>query len=264
MLRVMIADDEPIERMVVTKKIQKNFDGRLEVVQAENGEEAVELFFSEGCSIAILDINMPGMSGLEAAAKIREADNACSIIFLTAYDEFGYAKKAFSVRALDYLLKPGSDDELIAVLEEAIRLARKAQQKTLVQKENRHVESAEEEKNADNARMRAVAGAIGDYLQQHYAEDISLQDIAGTMGYSDAYFSKIFKQCFDKNFTVYLTELRVELAKQMLPDLGVNIKEIGTRVGFHDSNYFTRVFKRTTGMTPSEYRNHVIEESGKI
>ena len=56
----------------------------------------------------------------------------------------------------------------------------------------------------------------------------------------------------------------MELAKQMLPDLGVNIKEIGTRVGFHDSNYFTRVFKRTTGMTPSEYRNHVIEESGKI
>lgn len=264
MLRVLVADDEPIERMVVTKKIQKNFDGQLEAVQAENGEEAVRRFFSEGCSIAILDINMPGMSGLEAAAKIREKDNVSSIIFLTAYDEFSYAKKAFSVRALDYLLKPGSDEELIAVLEEAIRLEEKAQKKTLVRKENRHMESAEEEKNTDNARMRAVAVAIGDYLKQHYMEDIALQDIAGAMGYSDAYFSKIFKQCFDKNFTVYLTELHVELAKKMLPDLAVNIKEIGTRVGFHDSNYFTRVFKRTTGMTPSEYRNYAIEESEKV
>lgn len=62
------------------------------------------------------------MNGLEAAEQIREEDRDCSIIFLTAFDEFSYAKRAISVHALDYLLKPGTEEELVAVLEEAIRL----------------------------------------------------------------------------------------------------------------------------------------------
>lgn len=250
MLRVLVADDEPIERMVITKKIQKYFDGRLESVQAENGEEAVKLFAQMQCSIALLDINMPGMNGLEAAEQIRKLSKECSIIFLTAYDDFNYAKKAFSVRALDYLLKPGSDEELVTVLEEALHRMESGEGKT--------VKGAEEGKavrtTVENARTQAVADLIRTYIEEHYADDISLQDVAGVMGYSEAYFCKIFKQCFDKNFTVYLTEFRVEMAKRLLEDMSVNIKEVCARVGFRDSNYFTRVFKRTTGMTPSEYR----------
>ena len=65
---------------------------------------------------------MPGINGLEAAEQIRGKHGDCSIIFLTAFDEFSYAKKAIAVKALDYLLKPGLETELVAVLEEAIRL----------------------------------------------------------------------------------------------------------------------------------------------
>ena len=64
----------------------------------------------------LLDIEMPGVNGLEAAEQIREKDRDCSIIFLTAFDEFSYAKRAISVHALDYLLKPfGFQDFLKAV-----------------------------------------------------------------------------------------------------------------------------------------------------
>lgn len=267
MLRVLVADDEPIERMVVSKKIQKYFGGRLEVVLAENGEDAVRLFAEMECRIAILDISMPGMNGLEAAEKIRGKDKGCSIIFLTAFDEFSYAKRAISVKALDYLLKPGSDEELIAVLEEAINLAGwETAQKRFDKNKGASGEggkelSAQEEKIYDSARTQAVADAIYHYIQTHYREDIALQDVAGAMGYSDAYFCKIFKQCFDKNFTVFLTEFRVEAAKTLLGDAMVNIKDICVQVGFRDSNYFARVFKRTTGMTPSEYRNQVLRHN---
>lgn len=257
MIRVLIADDEPIERLVMMKKIQKYFSGRLETVQAENGEDAVALFRENGCRIAILDINMPGMNGLEAAEHIRQTDGECSIIFLTAYDDFQYAKKAFSVRALDYLLKPGLDEELIAVLDEAISREEQSGQRRKI---NPAQGGAEEEKNCDNARMAAMTDAIRAYIQERYDTDISLQDAAGALGYSDAYFSKIFKQYFGRNFTVYLTDFRVTKAKELLRDITANIKDIGTRVGFHDSNYFARVFKRTTGMTPSEYRNHILEK----
>lgn len=66
---------------------------------------------------------MPGINGIQAAERIREKDKKCCIIFLTAFDEFAYAKKAITVRALDYLLKPWDEKELMLVLEEAMRMA---------------------------------------------------------------------------------------------------------------------------------------------
>ena len=88
-------------------------------MSAVNGREAVEQFFAENCQIALLDIEMPGMNGLEAAEQIRKRDKNCSIIFLTAFDEFNYARRAIAVRAMEYLLKPVEDQELVAVLEKA-------------------------------------------------------------------------------------------------------------------------------------------------
>ncbi len=74
------------------------------------------------------------------------------------------------------------------------------------------------------------------------------------MNYSDPYFCKLFKQCFEKSFTTYLSEFRVNKAKQLLVDVTINVKEISDRVGYRDSNYFAKVFKRVVGVTPSEYR----------
>lgn len=91
MKRVLIADDEPIERMIVSRTVEKYFSEELTVVSAANGREAVEQFFAGDCQIALLDIEMPGMNGLEAAEQIRKRDKNCSIIFLTAFDEFNYA-----------------------------------------------------------------------------------------------------------------------------------------------------------------------------
>lgn len=92
MYRILVADDEPIERQVVSKRIQKNFPGQIEIFTAQNGREAMEIFERENCQIAILDISMPGINGLEAAKYIREKYPDSIIIFLTAYDEFNYAK----------------------------------------------------------------------------------------------------------------------------------------------------------------------------
>ena len=263
MYRVLVADDEPIERTVVNKTIQKYFKGQLEVVEAVNGREAVQLFFEKECQIALLDIEMPGINGLEAAERIRENDKECSIVFLTAFDEFGYAKRAICVHALDYLLKPGADEELIAVLEEAIQVAKENEQRTEENGAQRNTESerniAQEEnenweQSTENVRMTAVAEGIREYIDTHYMEDISLQTAAGAMNYSEAYFCKLFKQCFNKNFTAYLTEYRVKEAKRMLEQPAMNVKDVGRAVGYMDSNYFTRVFKRITGQTPTEYR----------
>ena len=109
MYRILIADDEPIERMVISKKINNLFQDQFEIFQAENGREAVSVHEENMCDIALLDIEMPGINGIEAAEQIRKINKQCCIIFITAFDEFLYAKGAIRVRALDYLLKPCND-----------------------------------------------------------------------------------------------------------------------------------------------------------
>lgn len=264
MYRVLVADDEPIERMIVARTIKKYFSGQLEVVEAVNGREAAKFFTEKDCQIALLDIEMPGVNGSEAAGQIREKNKDCSIIFLTAFDEFNYAKRAISVHALDYLLKPGTEEELVTVLEEAIRLLN--ERTDGLREDRKEILTEKQEKKKDiqpesgNIRMSAVAENIRQYISMHYKEDISLQSVAEEMNYSDAYFCKIFKQCFDKSFIVYLTEFRMEQAKQLLADVRINVKDISTNVGYRDSNYFAKVFKRAVGSTPTEYRMEILKQ----
>ena len=283
MLRLLIADDEVIERKVLYKTLQKNVGDQCVIFQAENGRQALRVYEEEKIQIAILDIEMPGINGIEAAQKIREKDKECCIIFLTAFDEFSYAKKAITVRALDYLLKPYDEQELMLVVEEAMRLAAEYQANRQAAEyqagwlaagyqANRQAagyqagpgqkselpEAAlpvgDDMEDGGQARLSKVTEIISHYIETNYMYDISMQDLARHMNYSEAYFCKLFKQCFNKNFTSYLTEYRVGEAKRMLAMPTVNVKDIGRAVGYSDSNYFAKVFKRITGQSPTEYR----------
>lgn len=93
MYRLLIADDEKIEKMVLYKTIQKSLGNQCQIFEADNGREALEVYEREQIQIAVLDIEMPGINGIQAAEQIRKKDRECCIIFLTAFDEFSYAKK---------------------------------------------------------------------------------------------------------------------------------------------------------------------------
>ena len=238
MLRLLIADDEMIERQVLYKTLQKNLGDRCRIFQAANGREALKIYEEEKIQIAILDIEMPGINGIEAAQQIRQADKDCCIIFLTAFDEFSYAKKAITVRALDYLLKPYDEQELMLVVEEAMHIAGEQRQSGGDEDENENPVTADTEEPEDggHARLSKVTSLISQYIHENYMFDISMQDAARAMNYSEAYFCKLFKQCFDQNFTSYLTRYRIKEAKKMLEQPTVNVKEIGRAVGYGDSN----------------------------
>ncbi len=255
MYRVLVADDEPIERQVVYKKLMNFFPGQVEIFLAENGIEAVSIFKEKNCQVAMLDIAMPGMSGLDAAEEIRKMSPDCGIIFLTAFDEFSYAKKAIRIRALDYLLKPGSDDDIINAMERAFYLCDKNTKQAPTHNEVKDMSSAQE---TSEQSSNTFVKDISDYINNHYKEDLSLQDVASVLGYSDVYFCKIFKQNFGRNFITYLNNYRIDRAKELLADPEINIKDISTEAGYRDANYFTRVFKRIVGSTPSEYRSGVL------
>ena len=312
MYRVLLADDEQIERMALAKRLKRHFGDSLKISEAVNGVEALDVCKREKSQIVIMDISMPEMNGVEAAEHIREQDEDCIIIFLTAYDEFSYAKRAIVIRALDYLLKPCEEEELVAVMEEAMRLTDRrgagveggasgrteaASGRTEAAWGRTEAASggteaawggteaasggteavsggmargigaewagegtyppAQERVQRDDGdgRMAQVAETIREYIRDNYMKERSMQDAARMMNYSDAYFCKLFKQCFDQNFTSYLAHFRINEAKRLMKDKRISVKDVSLSVGYYDSNYFAKVFKRITGMIPSEYRD---------
>lgn len=96
------------------------------------------------------------------------------------------------------------------------------------------------------------------YLEAYYDQKITLESLAGYVGLSKYYFSVLFKRSQTINFSTYLTQLRIEKAKELLRKPRARISEIYAQVGFNDPQYFSKIFKKYTQMTISEYRNKMI------
>lgn len=92
------------------------------------------------------------------------------------------------------------------------------------------------------------------YIQENFRKELSLDDVSKEVNVSPYYFSKLFKEEVGENFIDYLTELRINNAKELLRRPVLSIREAGMQSGYADPNYFSRIFKKHTGMTPREYR----------
>ena len=264
---VGIVEDEVIERQALRMIMEEKRPVLQVVFEAEDGNSALKMARQHQPDILIVDIQIPGCTGLELCQELRQEGYSGLIIISTSYSLCRYAYLAIKLNVLDYLLKPGTEEELVAVLEEAIRLLEEKADGSQKNVREKPVDMQEKKKDAElengNVRMSAVAENIRQYIDMHYKEDISLQSVAEEMNYSDAYFCKIFKQCFDKSFIGYLTEYRLERAKQLLADVRINVKDISVNVGYRDSNYFAKVFKRAMGSTPTEYRMEILKQMNK-
>jgi len=129
MYRLLIADDEMIERDAVKYILGRNFIDMFEISEACNGKEAIEKAASFKPDIIFLDIKMPGTNGLEAAARIRDILPECRIILISAYHYFNYAKDALSIGADDYITKPAPPEKIISTLEKVICLIEESRAK---------------------------------------------------------------------------------------------------------------------------------------
>ncbi len=93
-----------------------------------------------------------------------------------------------------------------------------------------------------------------EYVQQNYAQHITLEDVAAMCGFNATYFSEVFKRKSGKNFSDYLTEVRMTAAKELLRNTRKTIYDVADAVGYKDAKYFSQQFTRYAGMKPTEYR----------
>jgi two-component system response regulator YesN len=103
-----------------------------------------------------------------------------------------------------------------------------------------------------------VVQKAGEYLHTHFREKINIQDVARAVYLSPCHLSKVFKQELGCTIMEFLTKIRIEEAKRMLRDPQYSVIQVANALGFKDPGYFTKVFKRSEGITPSQYREKAI------
>ena len=261
MIRLLIADDERLEREALAEMVRRRFvEHEIVLEEAENGRKAADTAILWGADLILMDIEMPGMNGLDAARAVLAQRPSCRVIFVTAYSLFQYAHEAVHLGACDYLLKPVDPDELEASIRRAIRqieTERKLEALAPIQPEPEAPAAPDEEAThgGDESSQNALVMAhVRRYLEDNYMFDISLDSVGEILHISPAYLSAQFKKYQKMNFLDCLTELRINAAKELLNDPFRSSAEVASMVGYEDASYFARAFKKRTGVTPTQYR----------
>lgn len=268
MIRLLIADDEKLEREALAELVQRRFEREVVLEVAENGRKAADTAVLWGADLILMDIEMPGMSGLDAARAVLAQRPSCRVIFVTAYSLFQYAHEALHLGACDYLLKPVDPDELEASVRRAMRqieTERKLEELAAAQPQPEQTETEEEAEDApeesENSQTALVMAHVRRYLEDNYMFDLSLDSVGEILHISPAYLSAQFKKYQKMNFLDCLTELRINAAKELLADPFRSSAEVASMVGYEDASYFARAFKKRTGMTPTQYRRQASQKA---
>lgn len=248
MYRVVIADDEKTMRSGLAQLIASyQMDLSVEAMACD-GQEAIDAVKKLHPQILLMDINMPRVNGLDAICEIRKLDKDIKIIILSGYDEFTYAQKALEYGVFSYLLKPLDLLKFRDVLQSAMdAYSQRAWEKNWIQQEV-PVSPAHQDFSTE----------LIQYISSHYTDcTLTLTTISDRFHVSSSYVTKVIKQATGMPFTDYLNHIRIRAAKLLLsnPNASMTIGEVADAIGYNSQNYFCRVFKSKTGLSPNQWRS---------
>ncbi len=230
MYKLLIADDEPLERTALAQIVGVEFAGRFEIQETENGQAALEASHTFRPDLILMDIQMPDMNGIDTAKEIMQHYPDTKIIMLTGFTSFQFAKECVCIGAMDFLVQAAAADAGVDRV------------------------GCVEDKDLEDTNI--WANIAKEFIQKNYTKNLTMDDVARQVGFSTYYFSRLFKQSFGVSFVDYLTTLRLEAAKNLLRKAGASVKEVCVQVGYSEPNYFARVFKKELGLTPTEYQKN--------
>ena len=249
-LKVLIVEDEDMIRLGLVNTIDWLGMQCSVVGSAPDGVTGLQMIRDLHPDIVMTDIKMPGMNGIDMLEKAQETCSFYSIL-LTSYAEFEYARRAISLQANEYLLKPLDEEKLRQVIDKIHRdaLQRRRQDETITIPEPAAMPALPDGLSSGNPLIDKVLKRIADCSQQR----ISIESIAGDLFISPSYLSRRFKQVMGRTFLDVLNLHRVQTALRMIREGATSVASISEKTGFSDYKHFCNVFKRYTGMTPREY-----------
>lgn len=266
MLRCAVVEDEILIRKNMIKKI-KACGSDIEITwETGNGRDALAYIRKRKVDLVVTDIQMPILDGLSLAKSLSEEFPEIIVVIVSGFDNFTYAQQAIRYHVFDYLLKPVQTElltETINGVRVRVQVREQTAQESLVEREKQITGKMPEteEETGNETEQEAGIRAIQRYIQEHYTEDIQIAELAEKFHFSSSYIGSAFKKQMGITPLQYLIYLRINEAKRLLlkyPERPV--AEIGQQVGYEDPYYFSRIFKKQTGISPSSYHAKKKEE----
>lgn len=255
MYKVVIIDDEPIIVEGISRMISWDHYHCRVVATANDGTEGAEVIRSHAPNIVITDIAMPDQDGLTMIAGVKSEFPNLEISILTGYRKFEYAQKALHLGVTRFLLKPSSLEEI----DEAIQTMVQNLQNNHIQPESETKEHQDTEKLDTEASNFIVCNAMK-YMEQNYPHKITLSEVAEKTYVSQWHLSKLLNRNLGQNFSEILNNIRIKEAQKLLRDPSLRIGDIAEKIGFLDMAHFSRVFKKSVGISANEYRNTISQK----
>ena len=238
MYKVYLVDDDNIILEELESRVPWMENGFEVVGCCTDPLKAIEEVSSLLPDVCICDLRMPEMDGNEMIRRIREKGLSCEFVMLSAYDEYDDVRTFFKQSGYDYILKPINDEEIRILLEKLyVKISARLPEEGL---------QAVTENPTFNDLLK--------YLDEHFTEKFTLEQIADAFGFSKNYICQLFKKHFDTTFSIYITKKRMIRAKEMLADKTLSVKEIAYDLGYADYHHFYRTFKNYYGYSPKENR----------
>ena len=269
MYDALIVDDEPRTRTALIDTVDWKKCNVRKVYEASNIQEAKNLLKEHKIDVLICDIEMPGGTGQELVDWIQEQKIMTGVIMVTCHPEFSYVRKAIRQGCYDYILKPIDYEEFQRALHEMTgKMEYYDQNQDFLRNPNGSINwgnlaYSENSENRGNDQLREIRQASGkrsverevkQYVKEHLADDLNVTRIAEFMHFNPQHLTRTFKAETGRGIMEYITQERIEAAKKLLVETNIPVKEIASMAGYQDYAYFTRVFKKETGMSPKQYR----------
>jgi YesN/AraC family two-component response regulator len=231
--KILVVDDDPDTLEMHTRIVQAHSQSH-QVLAARNGFEALEHLQREQIDLVVLDLMMPELDGFGVLEAMQQEETAREIPVIVLTGQVLTEKEMARLnRGVATVLSKGlfSPEETLAQVDSALERNRKL----------------------SGEAQRLVRQAMA-YIHEHYAESISRADLARHVALSEDYLTACFRKESGVTPIAYLNRYRVKQARQLLTDTDKSITEIALEVGFYDSGYFGRVFRREVGVSPEAYR----------
>ncbi len=120
MIKIIVVDDETAIREGIVQILEERLSDVAEIISAEDGEVAYEIIVEDSIDLVITDVNMPILNGIDMMKAVSRSNCDCHVIVISGYKQFEFAREALKLGAIDYLLKPIDENDLISVVQKAI------------------------------------------------------------------------------------------------------------------------------------------------
>ena len=263
-MNILIVNDEILTAEMMKKDIPWEELGIAQVYTAYDAASAKTIIQESDIQMVLLDIEMPGESGISLLAWIREHNYDIECIFLTCHANFEYAREAIGLGCQDYIVMP-ADQQVICdgVAKVVYRIHKKRDHRRYERIGKEFVlekEKTIDEKYTDTRKGEEVVAQVCDYIMNHIGDpELSVNEIAEKFYFHPVYLNRMFRK--EKGISVgqFIMDQRMDIAVSLLMNKNLTVTDVAEQVGYKNYTNFHSIFKKKYGCSPTQYREQDME-----